>query len=127
MVRHGAQREFRAKDTPLKWDLLKTPTPVVAFRDSQSLGRQEILMVLEDSWTEPLGAISRESLAAECCESIGEFRRKWLNRTGRRFPPNQNVRVFRVRPLTSDDRAIFADMIFEHLYGPWASGSSVTR
>jgi hypothetical protein len=80
-------------------------------------GHDAKLMVLEDKWLEPLGAITAESLANEGFETVAEFRRYWMAREKRRFAPTRMVTVYRVRLWTPGDRAALGDMLMERLYG----------
>jgi hypothetical protein len=116
-VKIGVKREFRAgcgKHSAL-WNV-QTPTPAVAYTVSRISGHRSALMVLEDVWREPLGAISPESLAAEGFESIAEFRRHWIAREHRSFPPLRVTTVYRVRPWTAADNREMADALLRRLY-----------
>lgn len=114
----GGKREFRAgcgKHSPL-WNAV-TPTPAVAYT-IDGFGRyHSSMMVLEDVWREPLGAISPASLAAEGFESIGQFRRHWMDREHRRFPPLRMTTVYRVRPWAEGDDRTMAVVVLGRLYG----------
>lgn len=114
----GAKREFRAacgKHSAL-WSV-RFPTPAVAYT-IDAFGRYDSsMMVLDDVWREPLGAISAASLVAEGYESIAEFRRHWMAREHRRFPPLRMTAVYRIRPWTLDDNTEMADAILRRLYG----------
>lgn len=74
-------------------------------------------MVLEETWKEPLGAISPESLKAEGFESLAQFRRYWMKRTRRQFRPAALITCYRVRPWEPDDERRFGASIMERLYG----------
>jgi hypothetical protein len=118
-VSQGKKREFRAASGQVSGlHFVEPPTLVVAYairehrHDSQA-------MVLEKRWKEPLGAISEESLRAEGFASFPEFRRYWMRRERRRFRPTRDVIVYRVRPITEEDRYDFADRLLKHLYGEW--------
>ena len=80
-------------------------------------GYDSKIMVLEDLWREPLGAISAESLAAEGFETLDEFRRHWIGRERRLFPPLRITTVYRIRPWTPDDDQAMAECVLRHLYG----------
>jgi hypothetical protein len=117
-VRHGKKREFRAQSGRVSqlWNV-ECPLPVVAYR-VDSFGRYDSeLMVLEDVWQEPLGAISPESLQAEGFESFAHFRRSWCIREKRRFRPLHMTTVFRVRLWDVEDDRAMADALFRRLYG----------
>lgn len=114
----GAKREFRAacgKHSAL-WTV-RLPTPAVAYTIDAFGSHASSIMVLESVWREPLGAISPASLAAEGYESIGEFRRHWMAREHRRFPPLRMTTVYRVRPWTPNDNMYMADLMLGRLYG----------
>jgi hypothetical protein len=118
-VKRGYKTEFRAGSgdcaVPQLWDV-PTPTTVVAY--SIHNGRHDCcLMVLEELWQEPLGAISPESLANEGFESLAEFRTYWMQREHRRFTPTRQVFVYHVRPFLAADIDVFAGRLFAHLYG----------
>lgn len=120
VVTRGIKKEFRASPRAVSklWSV-DPPTPVVAYRvrSGPAGGHDAKLMVLEEKWLEPLGAISPASLEAEGFESIAEFRRYWMQREKRRFAPTRMVTVYRVRPWHYTDRARFGDMLLERLYG----------
>lgn len=126
LVKRGLKTEFRAGTGPNKtqpW-AIKMPTPVVAYAVRPRDGEHDAkLMVLEEAWLEPLGAISPESLEREGFKSLAEFRRYWFERERKRFQPTRNVLVYRVRPW--DDRTDarhFADLILGRLYGDFLPG-----
>jgi hypothetical protein len=126
----GVKREFRAgcgKHSPL-WNVA-TPTLAIAYT-IDALGRHHsAIMVLEDVWREPLGAISPASLAAEGFDSLSEFRRHWMDREHKRFPPLRMTTVYRVRPWKPDDNQKMADVMLRQLYGEFlpAAASLVSR
>lgn len=114
----GVKREFRAscgKHSAL-WNV-PTPTPAIAYT-IDTFGRYDsAIMVLERVWREPLGSITPESLAAEGFASIAEFRRHWMDREHRAFPPFRMTTVYRVRPWTESDDREMADAVLRRLYG----------
>ena len=121
----GEKTELRAPGGPgiPPLGMLKPPTPVVAYTPPSGRGHPDLwfgLMVLEECWQEPLGAISDESLANEGFDSLGEFRHYWkqrFHRHGRRaWDPLRPVSVFRVRPWQPDDEDRFARLLLERLY-----------
>jgi hypothetical protein len=69
------------------------------------------------TWREPLGAISKESLAAEGFDTYAESRRAWRIREKRYFPPLRMTTVYRVRPWTPEDARVMAEVLLERLYG----------
>lgn len=120
-VSRGLKREFRAHVREQMWNVV-TPTPVIAYTKPQYGDHEWKLMVLEDKWAEQLGAISRESLDAEGCETLAEFRRVWMERHGRRFAPTRQVNVYRVRPWTPDDEQELGVALFHRLYRDFLPG-----
>lgn len=117
-VRRGLKTEFRLSGRAITqlWNV-QCPTPVVAYRlTNRRNDHQSALMVLEATWREPLGAISEESLAREGFESMAHFRRYWMQRTKRRFPPMLEVQVYHVRPFTERDRVPLALAMLDKLY-----------
>lgn len=118
-VRIGAKTEFRtsgAHSTTLLG--VKCPTPVVGYKVSnQRDDHESVLLVLEAVWTEPLVAISDESLRREGFPDVAHFRRYWMGRTRRRFRPLDKVQAHRVRLFTPEDRGPMGDAILRHLYG----------
>lgn len=128
LVKRGMKTEFRASPGPLQvpqlWQV-RTPRPVVAYAIDHQGGYEARLMQLESHWREPLGAISRESLEREGCQSLAEFRDYWMRREHRRFRPTRVVSVFRLRPATEEDLADFAQAAVETLYGDFPPGEYV--
>lgn len=120
-ITHGKKTEFRATNHAVTQALkLKTPTPVVAYRPAPGRGPDaydRTLMILEETWQEPLLAISEESLRREGHPDIAHFRRYWMRRTRKRFMPTRKVRVFRVRPWREGDWQDMADVLMTRLYG----------
>lgn len=114
----GVKREFRAaggKHSAL-WNV-HLPSPAVAYTINSFGTYDSSMMVLEDVWREPLGAISSASLAAEGFDSIGEFRRHWMEREHSRFLPLRMTTVYRMRPWTEDDDREMARVLLGRLYG----------
>lgn len=118
VVRRGIKREFRASPRAVSklWSI-EPPTPVVAYRYHESHGYDSKLMVLEDTWIEPLGAISEESLKAEGFANLAEFRRYFMARERTRFKPTRKITVYRVRPWLPADARFFGARLFGRLYG----------
>ncbi len=117
-VKHGSKSEFRSVGTRAvsQFKNLEPPTPVVAYV-VKSLGQYDSqLMVLTAMWTEPLGAISAESLEAEGFPDIAHFRRYWMARTHRRFRPLTMVQVYRVRQYTDNDAVVMGVRLHNKLY-----------
>lgn len=129
-IKAGRKTEFRAVGRHARGHLsLVTPGPVVCFAWRRH-GRRDpetALMTLEAAWSEPLGAISPESLEREGFESLADFRRYWRDRYfGRQgpFKPLTIVQVYRVRPWAPTDRVDMADALLRHLYGFWLDGDA---
>jgi len=120
LVKRGIKREFRSNTgrnkTPKLWHV-EPPMPVVAYVVDQQGRHDARLMVLEDMRSEPLGAISPESLELEGFASLAEFRRYWMKREGRRFQPTRPVYVYRLRPWESGDAELMGRRLLERLYG----------
>lgn len=114
-IKYGQKREFRSTFRVLSLVACEKPTPVIGYRSGGGDYDQRI-MVLENSWSEPLGAISPESLAAEECDTLKEFKTRWaVNHTGR-FSPLQTVYVYQVRPWGDSDQEHWEKHIFNKLY-----------
>jgi hypothetical protein len=94
--------------------------PIVAYSVDRQGRHDARLMVLERMWREPLGALSPESLAAEGCQTLAEFRRRWMLTNRKRFTPSRIVSVYVVRPWRAGlDEREMADRLLEHLYAEW--------
>lgn len=125
-VTRGAKTEFRGTSHAVTQALhLQPPTPVVAYRVRRSTAPDQThdtkLMVLTDTWQEPIGSISPESLAREGFPDFAHFRRYWMSRTRKKFRPMTMVRVFVVRPFEDDDWMKFAESLMERLYGAFVA------
>lgn len=120
-VIRGIKSEFRAAPNQVSQavlgDTIELPTLVVAYRIGSDGRHDHRLMVLEETWVEPLGAISEASLASEGFPDMAHFRRYWMERTRRRFRPLQKVRAFRVRLVQPGDWEKFAEVFLDRLYG----------
>lgn len=119
-VKRGIKSEFRA--SPRACSALfsvEPPTPVVAYRQHPQHGYDAQLMVLQERWQEPLGAISEESLRREGFETMAEFRRYWMQRERKRFTPTRLVICYRVRPWQPEDDRAMATRLLDRLYGEW--------
>jgi hypothetical protein len=116
-VKQGAKTEFRAtgRGVTQLWNV-KTPTPVVGYAHYAQRWDSRLL-VLEATWQETLGAITPESLEREGFETLAHFRRYWMERTHRRFPPMAKVQCYRVRPMVDDDLASLGQAMLQRLYG----------
>lgn len=118
LVTNGRKTEFRSspRACPQLWDV-EPPLPVVAYAIFRNGGYKHELMVLEETWREPLGSITAESLARERQPDIAHFRRYWMKRERRAFEPMREVSVFRVRPFVFQDEQNMARRLLERLYG----------
>lgn len=127
-ITHGVKTEFRASPNAVTQALkLEPPTPVVAYRVGKGRGAASYdskLMLLEETWQEPLAAISAESLAREGHPDMAHFRRYWMGRTRKRFAPTRMVRVFRVRPWAEGDWQASAEMLMTRLYGEFREANT---
>lgn len=123
LVRAGKKTEFRVggggSRSPQLWGV-EFPTPAVAYTIRRSGEYKHALVVVEEFWREPLGAISPKSLECEGQPDIAHFRRYWMTRNHTDFKPTREVSVFRVRPWTGDDRAYMARLLFHRLYGDFS-------
>jgi hypothetical protein len=120
-VKRGNKREFRSSPGAQSQLLnAEPPMPIVAYSVDRQGRHDARLMVLERMWREPLGALSPESLAAEGCQTLAEFRRRWMLTNRKRFTPSRIVSVYVVRPWRAGlDEREMADRLLEHLYAEW--------
>lgn len=117
-VLSGEKRMFRSYNRRRLPDVL--PAPAVAYRYRMET-LDTALIWLEETREEPLGVISADDLAEEGFETISDFRRYFAERYPRGgFRPLAPVQVYRVRPITDDDLAAYADRVIEQLYGRFA-------
>jgi hypothetical protein len=98
-------------------DSVETPVPVVAYKVSRDGEYDSRLMVLESVWREPLGAISGDSLKAEGCDTLADFKRAWLAKRKRYFNVLAVTTVYRLRPWEPEDARRMADRLLQRLYG----------
>jgi hypothetical protein len=125
-VKRGWKTEFRAtgRAATQVWNIV-CPTPVVAYKvTNERIDHDAVLLVLEATWREPLGAISEESIQREGFESMAHFRRYWMGRTKRRFSPLTECQVYRVRPMTPEDVAPMGIALLHKLYGEFLDADS---
>lgn len=123
----GYKTEFRLSGKAASYPhflQIVLPTAVVAYMTRQSGDHAELLMVLEQSWVEPLGAISEESLKREGYPDMAHFRRYWTTRTKARFRPLSKAQVFRVRNLLDGDRELLGGVLFDRLYGDYTGADT---
>lgn len=125
-IRVGAKREFRNYGRRMI-EPLPAPHAVVGYNakdwwtpENGLDGIDTVLLTLEDTWTEPLGAISEESVAREGFDSLADFRRYFAARyPNGGFRPMANVIVYRIHPMTDEEKAMYADALWERIYGRW--------
>lgn len=100
------------------------PEPVVGYTLNPFTRDATVrLLVLEETWKEPLSAITAESLQREGCEDIRAFKHYWRNeRRNREFLPMRIAFVYRVRPFGAEDRPVFERRLFDRLYGAYSDG-----
>lgn len=117
-VKHGAKTEFRGgRGASSRTFNVDPPTPVVVYCRLGPDRYESKLMVLTETWQEPLGAIGDESLRREGFETLAQFRRYWILRERKRFQPTRMVFVYRVRPWGPGDVEELGVKIVERLYG----------
>lgn len=121
-VRAGEKRVWRSYRLHGKWLEGWVPVPVVIGSHHPTAGRIDTcLAVLTETWIEPLGAITEEGVEEEGFASRAEFKRYFAERYPKvGYRPLQNVRVFRVRPLTDDDREEWIEAAWNRCYGSFA-------
>lgn len=127
-VTTGEKTEFRAAGRhALAASRITFPVPVVGYTVWEHKPKTSRLLLLEHADTEPLGAISEESLRREGFwtgnhrESYKAFQHYWRHRRRHdAFRPLTTVWVYRVRPFTVDDVEPSARRLFERLYGEHA-------
>lgn len=117
----GQKTQFRRVGRSLAADNMSFPRPVVLHSKPDYRDVTEVrLAVLEDIFREPLGAITPEGLAGEDVADLAEFRRYWARRHPHAgFKPLTIVAVYRISLWQPGDRERFAELLLEHLYGPW--------
>lgn len=122
-ISRGTKHEFRSgtgNSAVSQLFNVKPPVPVVGYRVDPRGTYSARLMVLEELWREPLGAITHESLINEGYPTLAEFRRAWMRRERKRWRPTRIITVYRVRPWRDGlDEDLMAERIFRHLYGEW--------
>lgn len=120
-ITQGRKTEFRAVGRHATHaNRLKAPAPIVGYALQRfRADAQARLFVLEDAWTEPLGAISPASLGREGFRSLREFRVYWNKRHRVGYKPLSTVSVYRLRPWEPADRDWLGFALLDHLYGEW--------
>lgn len=117
-VKTGHKTEFRGaggRDVTQLWNI-QCPTPVVAYTVYPGPRHESLLMVLEETWREPLVAITPESLEREGFADLATFRRYWMTRTKRRYRPLTNVQVYRIRLWREGDEEALGAGLLRRLY-----------
>lgn len=127
---HGAKQEFRTPSMGAVSGVMDTPTPVVLYAVSPSLGqRRDGLMILTSHHRERLQDIREdpEALRREGCTSYDDFREYWRERTHRPYRALQHVEVFRLEPWGKmyPDRIAYelGLKLLERLYGEYIERS----
>jgi hypothetical protein len=117
----GEKRELRTMGRyALMAGRIRAPELVVGYLVRRYDERREQLLIVDDAWQEPLGAISPQSLAAEGFESFGEFRSYWKLRFPRSgWRPLSTVQVCTLRPFTPADHEPMAERLLQRIYGRW--------
>lgn len=118
LITSGRKTEFRGSPRRCSqlWDV-EPPLPVVTWTLFPARGYKRELMVLEETWREPLGSITEESLRREGQPDIAHFRRYWMAREHDRFKPTRMVSVFRIRPWQAHDGELLGQHLLQRLYG----------
>jgi hypothetical protein len=124
-VKQGYKTEFRMKPAKgIAFLRVLLPTPVVAYMTTRGGRHEKAMMVVTDSWVEPLGAITADSLEREGYPDMAHFRRYWTARTNQRFMPLMNVQVFRVRRFETEDREALGAILLDRLYGEYTGANT---
>lgn len=113
----GRKTQFRSYSRRTKRDggIPIKPTPAVGYHYVYD-NLETQLIWLEDTWQEPLGSITAESIAAEGFASLDEFRRYFEVRYPKGgYRPLENVQVYRVRPITQADIEEFVPWLLKFL------------
>lgn len=117
-IKHGRKTEIRMVGRAVtQFGEIEVPTPVL-FYSERGRGFDSKLMVLEQTWTEPLGAIAgnEESLRREGFPDFASFRRYWTIRTHRRFPMMKTCIVYRFREASDGDLSDLGRIMLHRLY-----------
>jgi hypothetical protein len=115
-VKNGLKTEFRASANALTRAVeVHVPALVVAWTRSQGVYESK-LMVLEETFREPLMGMSAESLKREGFETFAQFRRYYVHRNRRLFEPMREVQAYRLRPYERGDLASVGLELVERLY-----------
>lgn len=120
----GEKRELRAAGRHALHHvrLGNVPTPVVGYSFQRYRSTcDSALLVVERAWSEPLGAISPESLAAEGFEQLRDFKLYWKARHASvGYRPAATVQCLQLRPWDkATDPELFGRLLLERLFGTW--------
>ncbi len=117
-VKRGRRRVFRTpyvqQGTNVPW-----PMPAVAWRWTQQYGHDSMLIVVESLELGLLGDVGDGLLGELGFESFADYRRDWVIRHKKRFPPEKRVMTVRFRPWVPTDRELFGDKMLTYLYRDW--------
>lgn len=123
-VRVGAKTEFRNYGKRM-YDHVEFPAPAIGYcakpwwvPEHRVENIDTVLLTLEESWCEPLGAITPESLEREGFATISDFRRYITERyPNGGYRPMASVIVYRVHPITPEDVEAFSKRMWTKMYG----------
>lgn len=115
-VSAGVKTEFRHY---LSRPLVVCPRPVILHSPHPHLAEMRSqVVILEENWREPIGAISPESLAREDFADLSEFRRYVTARWPKLgFRTLKQVQVYRFRLLAADELDEWGRWALVRLYG----------
>lgn len=100
------------------WSLTRT-TDVSSYARAVDVTHDCRLMILEGVEQAVLGAVNHSELGFT---TFAEFRRYWMARERRKFPPMRKCFVYRLSPWTPGRAREMADTVFNHLYGEFVDG-----
>lgn len=118
-VKRGMRTTFiSSKVQPIGVRERKLPTPVVAFTSRRGIFDAR-LMILRAVQVETLGAVDPVALGFE---SMAEFRRYYMRRERKKFPPGRTVHIYTVSEVTEEALTECGTALIEHLYGEFMDG-----
>lgn len=123
-IRVGQKREFRNYGSRI-FNGLEFPTPAIGYcakpwwtPADRTDNIDTCLLTVEESWVEPLGAISPASLEREGFATISDFRRYFAERyPAGGFRPLAKVVVYVVHPTTAEEAEEFGRDLWRKMYG----------
>lgn len=123
-VRAGAKTELRAAGRHAlgHWRLPVLPMAVVGYSFQRfRADADSCLLIVEKAWSEPLGSITAESLAAEGFAELADFKRYWRERHNSvGYKPLSTVQVVQLRPFVPEtDVRLIGDVLVDRLFGRW--------